>query len=43
MKGPAHGQLTVMVLVQMLERQIRLPYPKDCPHEVNKNINNTVD
>lgn len=34
MKGPAHGQLTVMVLVQMLERQIRLPYPKDCPHEV---------
>ncbi|XP_033827751.1 non-receptor tyrosine-protein kinase TYK2 [Periophthalmus magnuspinnatus] len=34
MKGAEHPQLTVMVLIQMLERQIRLPCPRDCPHEV---------
>ncbi|XP_055008938.1 non-receptor tyrosine-protein kinase TYK2 isoform X2 [Boleophthalmus pectinirostris] len=34
MKGAEHPQLTVMLLIQMLERQIRLPCPRDCPHEV---------
>uniref|UniRef100_A0A3B3ZAI4 Protein kinase domain-containing protein n=1 Tax=Periophthalmus magnuspinnatus TaxID=409849 RepID=A0A3B3ZAI4_9GOBI len=38
MKGAEHPQLTVMVLIQMLERQIRLPCPRDCPHEVNMTI-----
>nr|AMV91904.1 tyrosine kinase 2 [Acanthogobius hasta] len=34
MKGPDHLSLTVMVLIQMLERRMRLPCPRDCPHEV---------
>ncbi|XP_072299220.1 non-receptor tyrosine-protein kinase TYK2 [Eucyclogobius newberryi] len=39
MKGPDHPQLTVMLLIQMLERQMRLPCPRDCPHEVKLIMN----
>lgn len=31
---PAQGQMTVMVLIKLLEKQMRLPCPKECPHEV---------
>ncbi|XP_067333658.1 non-receptor tyrosine-protein kinase TYK2 isoform X2 [Channa argus] len=30
----AQGQMTVMVLIKLLEKQLRLPCPKECPHEV---------
>ncbi|KAM3598092.1 uncharacterized protein V6R79_013377 [Siganus canaliculatus] len=28
------GQMTVVVLIKLLERHLRLPCPRDCPHEV---------
>ncbi|TNN70030.1 Non-receptor tyrosine-protein kinase TYK2 [Liparis tanakae] len=28
------GQMTVIELIKLLDRQLRLPCPKDCPHEV---------
>ncbi|KAG7223186.1 hypothetical protein INR49_015794 [Caranx melampygus] len=34
MMEPAQGQMTVMVLIKLLEKQLRLPCPKECPHEV---------
>ncbi|XP_062294756.1 non-receptor tyrosine-protein kinase TYK2 isoform X1 [Scomber scombrus] len=34
MMGSAHGQMTVMVLIKLLEKQTRLPCPRECPHEV---------
>ncbi|XP_065820545.1 non-receptor tyrosine-protein kinase TYK2 [Labrus bergylta] len=34
MMDETHGQMTVMVLIKLLEKQRRLPCPKDCPHEV---------
>ncbi|XP_042360188.1 non-receptor tyrosine-protein kinase TYK2 [Plectropomus leopardus] len=34
MMGATQGQMTVMVLIKLLEKQLRLPRPKDCPHEV---------
>ncbi|KAM9345657.1 non-receptor tyrosine-protein kinase TYK2 [Symphorus nematophorus] len=34
MMEPTHGQMTVMVLIKLLERNLRLPCPRDCPHEV---------
>lgn len=34
MMEPTHGQMTVMVLIKLLEKNLRLPCPKDCPHEV---------
>lgn len=30
----SQGQMTVMILIKLLEKQMRLPCPKDCPHEV---------
>ncbi|XP_074513494.1 non-receptor tyrosine-protein kinase TYK2 [Sebastes fasciatus] len=32
----AHGQMTVMMLIKLLDKQLRLPRPKDWPHEVRK-------
>uniref|UniRef100_A0A4W6BYG7 Tyrosine-protein kinase n=1 Tax=Lates calcarifer TaxID=8187 RepID=A0A4W6BYG7_LATCA len=34
MMGATQGQMTVMVLIKLLEKNLRLPCPKDCPHEV---------
>uniref|UniRef100_A0A665UU38 Tyrosine-protein kinase n=1 Tax=Echeneis naucrates TaxID=173247 RepID=A0A665UU38_ECHNA len=34
MIDPNHEQMNVMVLIKLLEKQLRLPCPKDCPHEV---------
>lgn len=34
MMGAVHGQMTVMELINLLERNKRLPSPRDCPHEV---------
>uniref|UniRef100_A0A8C9Y858 Tyrosine-protein kinase n=1 Tax=Sander lucioperca TaxID=283035 RepID=A0A8C9Y858_SANLU len=34
MMDGAQGQMTVMVLIKQLEKQQRLPRPKDCPHEM---------
>ncbi|TDH03060.1 hypothetical protein EPR50_G00159180 [Perca flavescens] len=34
MMDGAQGQMTVMVLIKQLEKQQRLPRPKDCPHEL---------
>lgn len=34
MMEAAQGQMTVVVLIKLLEKQLRLPCPKDCPHEV---------
>ncbi|XP_073349940.1 non-receptor tyrosine-protein kinase TYK2 isoform X2 [Pagrus major] len=34
MMEETQGQMTVMVLIKLLERNRRLPCPKDCPHEV---------
>ncbi|XP_006631654.2 non-receptor tyrosine-protein kinase TYK2 [Lepisosteus oculatus] len=34
MIGAVQGQMTVMKLIELLERRRRLPCPKDCPHEV---------
>uniref|UniRef100_A0A673BZQ3 Tyrosine-protein kinase n=1 Tax=Sphaeramia orbicularis TaxID=375764 RepID=A0A673BZQ3_9TELE len=34
MMESAEGQMTVMVLIKLLEKQLRLPCPKECPHEV---------
>ncbi|XP_071776790.2 non-receptor tyrosine-protein kinase TYK2 [Centroberyx gerrardi] len=34
MMGMVQGQMTVMVLIKLLERPKRLPCPKDCPHDV---------
>ncbi|XP_054462902.1 non-receptor tyrosine-protein kinase TYK2 isoform X2 [Anoplopoma fimbria] len=34
MMPETHGLMTVMVLIKLLDKQLRLPRPKDCPHEV---------
>ncbi|XP_068584160.1 non-receptor tyrosine-protein kinase TYK2 [Cebidichthys violaceus] len=34
MRQGAQGQMGVMELIILLDKQIRLPRPKDCPHEV---------
>lgn len=34
MMGNVHGQMTVMVLIKLLEKHNRLPCPRDCPSEV---------
>ncbi|XP_023269688.1 non-receptor tyrosine-protein kinase TYK2 [Seriola lalandi dorsalis] len=34
MMEATQGQMTVMVLIKLLEKQLRLPCPKECPHEV---------
>ncbi|KAM9843635.1 non-receptor tyrosine-protein kinase TYK2 [Aulostomus maculatus] len=34
MMGPAKGMMTVAVLIGLLEKQLRLPTPRECPHEV---------
>ncbi|KAF7665993.1 hypothetical protein LDENG_00122210 [Lucifuga dentata] len=34
MMGTVQGQMTVMVLIKLLEKQRRLPCPRECPHEV---------
>ncbi|KAK1153998.1 non-receptor tyrosine-protein kinase TYK2-like [Acipenser oxyrinchus oxyrinchus] len=34
MIGNMQGQMTVMRLIELLDRKRRLPCPKDCPHEV---------
>lgn len=34
MLEPKHEQMTMMELIKLLERNMRLPCPKDCPHEV---------
>ncbi|XP_070836623.1 non-receptor tyrosine-protein kinase TYK2 [Chaetodon trifascialis] len=34
MMEPPQRQMTVMVLIKLLEKNLRLPCPKDCPHEV---------
>ncbi|XP_070704408.1 non-receptor tyrosine-protein kinase TYK2 [Pempheris klunzingeri] len=34
MMGVAQGQMTLMVLTKLLDKQLRLPCPKECPHEV---------
>ncbi|XP_026181834.1 non-receptor tyrosine-protein kinase TYK2 isoform X2 [Mastacembelus armatus] len=34
MMEEAQGQMTVMVLIKLLEKQLRLPCPRECPHEV---------
>uniref|UniRef100_A0A667XMS8 Tyrosine-protein kinase n=1 Tax=Myripristis murdjan TaxID=586833 RepID=A0A667XMS8_9TELE len=35
MMGNVQGQMTVMGLIKLLEKQRRLPCPRECPHEVN--------
>ncbi|KAL0992890.1 hypothetical protein UPYG_G00100610 [Umbra pygmaea] len=35
MMGNVQGQMTVMVLIKLLEKHNRLPCPRDCPHEVH--------
>lgn len=34
MMEDSHEQMTALVLIKMLEKQRRLPCPKECPHEV---------
>ncbi|XP_076850141.1 non-receptor tyrosine-protein kinase TYK2 [Brachyhypopomus gauderio] len=34
MMGVVQGQMTVMKLINLLEKHRRLPCPRDCPHEV---------
>uniref|UniRef100_A0A672LID1 Tyrosine-protein kinase n=1 Tax=Sinocyclocheilus grahami TaxID=75366 RepID=A0A672LID1_SINGR len=34
MMGLVHGQMTVVKLITLLEKNERLPCPRDCPHEV---------
>ncbi|XP_028267366.1 non-receptor tyrosine-protein kinase TYK2 [Parambassis ranga] len=34
MMSAAQGQINVVILIDLLERRLRLPHPKDCPHEV---------
>ncbi|XP_035253894.1 non-receptor tyrosine-protein kinase TYK2 [Anguilla anguilla] len=34
MMGAVQGQMTVMKLIDLLERRRRLPCPRDCPHQV---------
>ncbi|XP_008281324.1 non-receptor tyrosine-protein kinase TYK2 isoform X2 [Stegastes partitus] len=34
MMETAQGQMTVLTLIKLLEKRLRLPCPKDCPHEV---------
>nr|XP_046270375.1 non-receptor tyrosine-protein kinase TYK2 [Scatophagus argus] len=34
MMGPPKRQITMMELIKLLERHMRLPCPRDCPHEV---------
>lgn len=34
MMGTVHGQMTVVKLISLLERNERLPCPRDCPREV---------
>jgi hypothetical protein len=34
MMGIVKGQMTVMVLIKLLEKHNRLPCPRDCPSEV---------
>uniref|UniRef100_A0A8D3CZ71 Tyrosine-protein kinase n=1 Tax=Scophthalmus maximus TaxID=52904 RepID=A0A8D3CZ71_SCOMX len=34
MMEATRGEMTMMVLLKLLERQLRLPCPKECPHEV---------
>uniref|UniRef100_A0A4W4ED95 Tyrosine-protein kinase n=1 Tax=Electrophorus electricus TaxID=8005 RepID=A0A4W4ED95_ELEEL len=34
MMGMVQGQMTVMKLINLLEKHRRLPCPRDCPHEV---------
>ncbi|XP_040014930.1 non-receptor tyrosine-protein kinase TYK2 [Xiphias gladius] len=34
MMEATQGQMTVLVLIKLLEKQLRLPCPKECPHEV---------
>uniref|UniRef100_A0AAQ5XFA7 non-specific protein-tyrosine kinase n=1 Tax=Amphiprion ocellaris TaxID=80972 RepID=A0AAQ5XFA7_AMPOC len=29
-----HGQMTMLILIKLLEKRLRLPCPKECPHEV---------
>lgn len=36
MMEAAQGQMTVMVLIKLLEKRLRLPCPKECPHEVKR-------
>ncbi|KAI1884278.1 hypothetical protein AGOR_G00224790 [Albula goreensis] len=34
MMGAVQGQMTVMKLIDLLERRRRLPCPRDCPHQI---------
>ncbi|XP_067472134.1 non-receptor tyrosine-protein kinase TYK2 [Thunnus thynnus] len=34
MMEAVQGQMTVMILIKLLDKQLRLPCPKECPHEV---------
>lgn len=34
MMKEAQGQMTVVILIKLLDQGLRLPCPKDCPHEV---------
>uniref|UniRef100_A0A8C9TXD0 Tyrosine-protein kinase n=1 Tax=Scleropages formosus TaxID=113540 RepID=A0A8C9TXD0_SCLFO len=43
MMGAVHGQMTVMKLIELLERRRRLPCPRDCPPEVYKEMGQCWD
>uniref|UniRef100_A0A8C8DM40 Tyrosine-protein kinase n=1 Tax=Oryzias sinensis TaxID=183150 RepID=A0A8C8DM40_9TELE len=34
MMGEAQGQITTMIIIDLLMKNMRLPCPRDCPHEV---------
>ncbi|KAM7371814.1 hypothetical protein PAMP_009024 [Pampus punctatissimus] len=34
MMGTAQGQMAMITLIKLLEKHLRLPCPRDCPHEV---------
>lgn len=36
--GEAQGQITTMIIIDLLMKNMRLPCPRDCPHEVTLDI-----